>query len=87
MGFPRQEYWSRLPFPSSRDQTNVSYLAGRFFTTEPPGRTMPDVTHLKQRVFIMTIGPFTLAGFLENMRVKAGMWCLIFIYLAVPGLS
>ena len=30
MGFPRQEYWSGLPFP-------VSPLAGRFFTTGPPG--------------------------------------------------
>ena len=34
--FPRQEYWSRLPFPSfpPRDQTQVSYLTGGFFTTE-----------------------------------------------------
>ena len=44
MGFPRQEYWSRLPLPSpadfsqSRDQTHVSCLADRFFTTEPPGK-------------------------------------------------
>ena len=44
MGFLRQEYWSRLPLPSpadfsqSRDQTHVSCLAGRFFTTEPPGK-------------------------------------------------
>ena len=38
MGFPRQEYWSGLPFPSpgeslwTRDQTWVSCLAGRFST-------------------------------------------------------
>ena len=44
MGFPRQEYWSRLPLPSpadfsqSRDQIRASCLAGRFFTTEPPGK-------------------------------------------------
>ena len=37
MGFPRQEYWSGLPFPFSRgasrprDQTRVSCIAGRFF--------------------------------------------------------
>ena len=42
MGFPRQEYWSGLPFPFSResswprDQTCISCIAGRFFTTEPP---------------------------------------------------
>ena len=38
MEFSRQEYWSGLPFPSSRgssqlrDQTQVSCIAGRFFT-------------------------------------------------------
>ena len=44
MGFPRQEYWSGLPFPSSRDLPNPGIklaspaLAGRFFTTGPPGK-------------------------------------------------
>ena len=42
MGFPRQEYWSALPFPSPRDllDPEVEYLLlGRwiFFTTELPG--------------------------------------------------
>ena len=38
MGFSRQEYWSGLPFPSPgessrpRDRTQVSCIAGRFFT-------------------------------------------------------
>ena len=38
MEFSRQEYWSGLPFPSpgrsswSRDGTQVSCIAGRFFT-------------------------------------------------------
>ena len=37
MGFPRQEYWSGLPFPSSgifliRDWTLIFCTAGRFFT-------------------------------------------------------
>ena len=45
MGFPRQEYWSGLPFPSPGDlpepgiQTLFSVspaLAGEFFTTAPP---------------------------------------------------
>ena len=42
MGFPRQEYWSGLPFPSSGDlpdpemETVAPALAGGFFTTEPP---------------------------------------------------
>jgi len=44
MGFPRQEYWSGLPFPSPGDhldpgvKTASPALAGRFFTTEPPGK-------------------------------------------------
>ena len=45
--FPRQEYWSGLPFPSPGDLPNPGIrptspaapaLAGRFFTTEPPGK-------------------------------------------------
>ena len=44
MGFSRQEYWNGLPFPSPgessqpRDQTQVSCIAGRFFTAEVPGK-------------------------------------------------
>ena len=44
MGFPRQEYWSVLLFPSPGDLLNTGIepgspaLAGGFFTTEPPGK-------------------------------------------------
>ena len=47
MGFPRHEYWSGLPFPSPGGSSQprdgimspvVPPLAGRFFTTEPPGK-------------------------------------------------
>ena len=44
MGFPRQEHWSRLPFLSPGDlpypgiEPTSPALAGRFFTTEPPGK-------------------------------------------------
>ena len=44
MGFPKQEYWSKLLFPSAgessrpRDQTLVSFLSSRLFTTEPLGK-------------------------------------------------
>ena len=49
LGFPRQEYWSGLPFPSPGDLPNPGIkpgspmspaLAGGFFTTEPP-RKLP----------------------------------------------
>ena len=44
MGFPRQESWSGLPFPSPGDLPDPGIepmspaLAGGFFTTEPPGK-------------------------------------------------
>ena len=47
MGFPRQEYWSRVPFLSPEHlpdsgikpaSTASLALGGRFFTTEPPGK-------------------------------------------------
>ena len=45
--FPRQEYWSKLPFPSPGDLPDPGIepmspeshaLAGRSFTTVPPGK-------------------------------------------------
>ena len=47
MGFPRHEYWSGLPFPPSGALPHPGIkpaspaLAGRFFTTEPPGKPCP----------------------------------------------
>ena len=44
MGFPRQEHWSGLPFPSPEDLPNpgieptTPVLAGRSFITVPPGK-------------------------------------------------
>ena len=50
MGFPRQEYWSGLLFPSAGDLPKqvtetaspelqaVFCISGRFFTIEPPGK-------------------------------------------------
>ena len=44
MEFSRQEYWSGLPFPSPGDlpepgmELTSPALAGKFFTTTPPGK-------------------------------------------------
>jgi len=44
MGFPKQEYWSGLLFPSAGDLPNPGTepasppSVGGFFTTEPPGK-------------------------------------------------
>ena len=49
MGFSREEYWSGLPCPPPGDLPDPGIksmslmspaLAGRFFTTEPPGKLM-----------------------------------------------
>ena len=39
MGFPRQEYWSWLPFPFPGDLLDPTYIVGRFFTTESAGKS------------------------------------------------
>ena len=44
MGFPRQEYWNELPFPSPGDHSDTGIgsasptLAGKLFTTELAGK-------------------------------------------------
>ena len=46
MGFPRQEYWSGLPFPTRGHlpdpgiEPGSSARAGRFLTTAPPGKPL-----------------------------------------------
>jgi len=55
MGFPRQEYWSGLPFPSPGDLPDPGMehtspaLAGGFFMTEPPGKPTA-LVYLAQRI-------------------------------------
>ena len=52
MGFPSQEYWSGLLFPSPGDlpylgtQPVSPALAGGFLTTEPAGKFFTEVVHL-----------------------------------------
>ena len=59
MGFSQQEYWKGLPFPSPEDLLDpgiepVSFaspaLAGRFFTTMPPGSSYIQYVYM----FILT---------------------------------
>ena len=56
MGFPREEYWGGLPFPSPGDLPNPGIkltspvspaLVGGFFTTAPPGKPRSLVTDHK----------------------------------------
>ena len=55
MGFSRQEYCSRLPFPTPGDLSDQGIepmslvslaLAGRFFTTAPSGEPQVNITSI-----------------------------------------
>ena len=57
MGFSRQEYCCGLPFPIPGDlpypgiEPATSALAGRFFTTAPPGKRTEDFYDLENTLF------------------------------------
>ena len=60
MGFPRQEYWSRLPFPSSEDHPNPELElmspvspAGGLFIIELSGKSFNSLVSLNY--FLLTI--------------------------------
>ena len=61
MGFPRQEHYSGLPFPSPGDlpksgiETVSLALAGRFFTTEPPKRPREDISIANKNMKLFSI--------------------------------
>ena len=62
MGFPRWEYWSRLPFPSPEHLPSPATehespaLACRFFTTEPSGKPQVSAySNLKEALIFSTI--------------------------------
>ena len=52
MGFPRQEYWTGLPFPSLGNlpdpgiEPRSPALVGGFFTTQPLGKPAPETNKL-----------------------------------------
>ena len=84
MGFPRQEYWNGLPFPSPGDPPDPGIdpaspaLAGRFFTTatwEAP-ITKPLATFSCLTCFLLCETSITLVIFLTSF------WLLL--YLPAP---
>ena len=56
IGFPREEYWSGLPFPSTGDLPDPGIepvspaQAGRSFTTEPPGGPMEELGNMLKKI-------------------------------------
>ena len=59
MGFPRQEYWSVLPFPSPGDIHDPGIkpmspaLAGRFFIAEPLREVLYHILHITMSYIIV----------------------------------
>ena len=58
MEFSRKEYWRALPFPPPGDLPDLGIeppspaLAGRFFTTEPPGKPFI-CTHTQSYMYVL----------------------------------
>ena len=70
MEFSRQEYWSGLPFPTPGDLPNPGIkpaplvspvLAGRFFTTVPPGKPLASNTSIPLTSWHMCVMPIYVA--------------------------
>ena len=65
-GFPRQEYWRMLPFPSPGDLPNsgieptAAALAGGLFTVQPTGKPIKRLISLKLSNFSTTTLPYPL---------------------------
>ena len=75
MEFSRQEYWSRLPFPTPEDLPDpgmeptslvLPALAGGFFTTESPGK--PICTFFFKFYFIFKL--YIIVLVLPNIKMN-----------------
>ena len=79
MGFPRQEYWSGLPFPSPGDLPDPgikpvsSVWMGRFFTTEPPGKPKRSLPHFYYIIYSVSQSCPTLCDPMESVTYQASL--------------
>ena len=78
-GFPRQEYWSVLPYPSPEDlpDSGIELVfpvpAGRFFTTDHEGSCKATILQLKKKkrngIVSPTIFPVSIYLFLSACAI------------------
>ena len=74
VGFPRQEYWSGLPFPSPRGLPSSGIkltsptLAGIFFTTELREKPNPDINATKKMP--IPVSPWLCFAHLVSLNVS-----------------
>ena len=70
MGFPKQEYWSGLPFSSPGNLPDPRIKpAGRFFIAESPGKPQCSVLERKKPPW------FFVAHFMEEKKLKSSNIC------------
>ena len=79
MGFPRQEYWSGLPFPTSGELPHPGIepeslasleLAGGFFTTAPPGKPIYIYTFFFCKFFYIYFLKFVYTFYKFKINLK-----------------
>ena len=88
MGFPRQEYWSGLLFPSPGDLPDTGIepgfvtspsLAGGFFTTLPPGNPLEWIYGISKLCYNL---PFPVGALLSStvttFNVLLTIWNLLY---------
>ena len=94
MGFPRQEYWSGVPFPLSGDLPDPGIepkppvspaLVGRFFTAETPGKSTSDanISDYNGRVGLSSYGFFGHTVFqlpLSALHYSGYLWWALRIF-------
>ena len=77
--FSRQEYWSGFPFPSPGDLPDSGTepvspaLAGRFFTTKPPGKPFPWLYLSKDNFFLTSILTYTEKYFVASLNLSGAL--------------
>ena len=94
-GIPQQESWSGLPFPSPRDLCDPGIelaspaLAGRFFTTAPPGK--PNGSYsltkcmLKNKTWKSKLPPWYKRCMMEVVLADTRTWISLSISIRALG--
>ena len=91
IGFPRREHWSGLPFPPPGDLRNPGIesmspaLAGRFVTTEIPGKPMYKNTNYLVPVLVDQLSAGWVTMGLPGWFCGSGAHSCICERLAEPG--
>ena len=81
MGFPRQKYWSchfllQEIFPTLGSNP---ILAGRFFTTEPPGKPLPCCYHLYIYLWLLCLDLIPP----QESFMQSFFWFLLYLFSTV----